>query len=202
MTAGADKPFAPASARNAAPILEALEVELADADNVFEIGAGTGQHAVHFAQALPGVHWQPSDLEDNLPGIRAWRDEAGLPNLAAPVALDVRHDGIPDAKYAAVYSANTAHIMAQDAVTEMFRIAAGVLEPGGVFCLYGPFREGGRHNAPSNAAFDESLKAQDPAMGIRDLESLDDLAAREGLVRRSRYAMPANNQLLVWEKSA
>ena len=201
MTAAA-KPFAPASARNASPILEALEVELAGADSVFEIGAGTGQHAVCFAEALPQVCWQPSDLEDNLPGISVWRDEAGLANLAAPVAFDVRDSAAPDATYAAVYSANTAHIMAPDAVAGMFRIAAAILEPGGVFCLYGPFREGGRHNAPSNADFDESLQSQDPAMGIRDIEILDELAARGGLVRRSRYAMPANNQLLVWEKSA
>lgn len=201
MSCCADKPFSVACDRNAGPILEVLETEFRSARDVLEIGSGTGQHAVRFAGALRHLAWQTSDLEQNHPGIRAWLDDAGLPNAIQPLALDVVTADLPAQSYSAVFSANTAHIMGEHAVAAMFALVGKVLVPGGAFCLYGPFREGGRFSSPSNADFDASLRRQDPRMGIRDIEMLDALAAQNGLCRKARYAMPANNEVLVWEQS-
>lgn len=194
------KQFAPAAERNGFPILEVLKHELGDAESVLEIGSGTGQHAVLFAAVLRHLVWQTSDLNLNHAGILACLHEADLPNIVEPIALDVRTAVMADSSYDAVYSANTAHIMAIDAVSKMFSLVARLLRPGGVFCLYGPFREQGRFNAPSNAAFDETLRRQDSSMGLRDLEALDDWASEGGLFRLRRYAMPANNLLIVWQQ--
>ena len=182
-----DKPCAPASARNAAPILGVLRRELRDRTRVFEIGSGTGQHAVTFAAALPGITWQTSDLVQSHDGIRAWIEESGLGNVLPPIAFDV-------------LSANTAHIMSYDAVRRMFALAGTMLRPGGIFCLYGPFSRGGRFSTASNATFDASLRARDPAMGIRDLDDVDGLAGENGMQRARTYAMPANNLLVVWAR--
>jgi cyclopropane fatty-acyl-phospholipid synthase-like methyltransferase len=194
------KPFSPAAGRNTRPILEVLQYEFAGLSRVLEIGSGTGQHAVAFAAEMPGLTWQTSDLEENLAGIRAWLEEARLANLRPPVELDVLTAVVPCERYDAVYSANTAHIMSLPAVRRMFALVGAALESGGVFCLYGPFRDRGRFNAESNAAFDRSLRAQDPAMGVRELEELDGLATQAGMQFQRRYAMPANNELVVWRK--
>ncbi len=195
-----DKPFASASARNAAPILGALRYELRDCSNVFEIGSGTGQHAVAFAAALPGVRWQTSDLEQSHDGIRAWIKESGLENVLPPLDFDVLSAAAPDADYDAVFSANTAHIMCFDAVRSMFELAGTMLSDAGIFCLYGPFSRGGKFSTPSNEAFDASLRARNANMGIRDLDDLEVLAGQNGLELARVYAMPANNLLVVWAR--
>ncbi len=166
---------------------------------MLEIGSGTGQHAVHFASRLGHLHWQTSDLDENHAGIIAWLAEAGLANVLAPISLDVSRASI-SARYDAVYSANTAHIMSFDAVIKMLALVGRVLRMGGVFCLYGPFRHFGQFNTSSNARFDASLRSRHAAMGIRDLEDLDRACAEHGLRRSSLYAVPSNNLVVVWQK--
>ena len=194
------KPFAPAAQRNSRAILGVLREEFSAAASVLEIGSGTGQHAVFFAAELPELNWQPSDIAENLPGIHAWVREASLPNVREPLELDVLTTPASAGSYDAVFTANTAHIMSFAAVERMFTMVAAVLNPGGAFVLYGPLGRDGAFNTPSNAAFHESLQRGDPEMGIRDLEDLDRLAA-EGRMRRVRlYAMPTNNNIVVWRK--
>ena len=194
------KPFAPAAERNASAILGVLRTEFREAAAVFEIGAGTGQHAACFAAALPHLDWQPSDVAENIHGIRAWVEEAALPNLREPITVDVLASVEMPTKYDGVFTANTAHIMSVAAVRRMFALTADALRPGGIFLLYGPMRRGGNFNTASNATFHESLQRSDPEMGIRDLEDLDGLAAAGGMRRERVYAMPANNHVVVWRK--
>ncbi len=198
----AELPDAPATARNRDPILEVLEQELADSRRVLEIGSGTGQHAVYFGAQLPHLVWQTSDLRANHAGIRAWIDAAGTANVRDPLPLDVLADADPDGDFDAVFSANTAHIMNIEAVVATFALAGRLLPDSAPFLLYGPFRTGGEFTSDSNAAFDRSLREQDPAMGIRDLEYLDELAASAALRRSALIAMPSHNFIAVWRKSA
>ena len=193
-------PFSQACENNKAPILAVLREALAGSRSVLEIGTGTGQHAVHFAPALRHLEWHTSDLPANHPGILAWLAAHPAPNLRPPLALDVRRRPWPAVAADAVFSANTAHIMPWPAVEAMIGGAAGLLPPGGLLLIYGPFRYRGEHTAPSNAAFDASLRRQDPAMGVRDAEALDDVAARGGLAPAADHAMPANNRLRIWRR--
>ena len=195
------KPFARPTGRNCQPILDVLRGEFRHANSVLEIGSGTGQHAVAFAAELGHLVWQTSDLDENHEGIRAWLTDAALPNLREPLSLDVHTAAMDGTVYDAAFSANTAHIMSIAAVEKMFALVADVLRISGVFCLYGPFRQGGEFNACSNAEFHKSLRSQDAAMGIRHLEDLDEFAATGGMRRERLYAMPANNLIVVWQKS-
>ena len=199
------RPSAPATERNQAPILEVLRTEFSGLQRVLEIGSGTGQHAVHFAAALPHLFWQTSDLPGNHAGIAAWIEFAGLPNVAAPLCLDVAswdaREQQHDAPFDAVFSANTAHIMSFPMVESMFRLVAELLPDEGLVCLYGPFKQDGSFSSESNASFDRSLKSQDSRMGIRDLEDLDRLAADGALARYADYAMPSNNLMVIWRKT-
>ena len=192
------KPDAPAARRNRDAILAVLKDELEGSTSLLEIGSGTGQHAVYFGRALPGVSWQTSDRGANHAGISSWLADAALDNVAAPLDLDVLQCATVSGNYDAVFSANTAHIMGLPAVECMFRITGRVLSGGGVFCLYGPFKIKGEFTSDSNERFDQSLKEQNPEMGIRDLEDLDRLATENGLARSNRYAMPANNMMAIW----
>jgi SAM-dependent methyltransferase len=194
------KPFSDACERNREPILSVLRRVFGDRTAVLEIGSGTGQHAAYFAPALPHLAWQPSDVAENLPGIRLWREEAQTPRLAQPIELDVDRP-FPDLEADAVFSANTCHIISWPQVERMFAAVAALLPKGGVFALYGPFNYGGKHTSPSNAEFDAWLRGRDPASGLRDLEAIDALAKRHRLVLEEDNAMPANNRLLVFRKS-
>ncbi|HSO06881.1 MAG TPA: DUF938 domain-containing protein [Pelomicrobium sp.] len=196
------KPYSEACERNQAPILALLRQWLRDGDRVLEIGSGTGQHAVYFGAALPDVVWQTADVVAHHAGIRAWLDEARLPNVLPPLALDVNAFDWPEAAFDAVFSANTAHIMSWPEVRRMVAGAARALRRGGVFVLYGPFRAGGVHTAESNARFDAALRAGDPFMGIRDREALAAEAAAAGLTLEEDVAMPANNRTLCWRKTS
>ncbi len=195
-----EKPFAEAAARNAAPILEVLRREFQDCRAVLEIGSGTGQHAVIFAGALPHLDWQTSDLQEHHAAIESWITASGLDNVHGPRLLDVRRADVEAHAVDGVFSCNTAHIMSAEAVKDMFALVGRTLRPGGVFCLYGPFRIGGRFNTDSNQQFDLSLRSRYPQMGIRDLEMLDATGDRHGLFRSALYAMPSNNFLAVWHK--
>ena len=196
------KPFAAAAARNAEPILGVLQHELRGCSTLFEIGSGTGQHAVTVAAAMPGLLWQTSDLEQSHAGIRAWIDEAGLENVLAPMAFDVLTAETGGKRYDAVFSANTAHIMSYAAVRRMFALVGAMLDEAGVFCLYGPFSQGGAFSTPSNEAFDASIRARNKAMGIRDLDDLEELATQHGMQLAGLYAMPANYLLTVWTRGS
>lgn len=193
------KPYAAACDENRDPILGVLRPLFADRRAVLEIGSGTGQHAVYFASALPHLTWQTSDVAAHLPGIRAWLDEARLPNLPPPLPLDVSIDW-PDRTFDAVFSANTAHIMSEPEVETMLRGVAGLLGEGGCFALYGPFSYDGQHTSASNARFDQSLRARDPRMGVRDAVRLAARAASLGLRLEADHAMPVNNRTLVWRR--
>ncbi len=196
-----EKPYSAACERNQAPILAVLQRHVAGCRHALEIGSGTGQHAVHFARALPQLIWQPSDRPDSLPGIHAWRDEAALPNLRAPLQLDVT--GVwPQQAYDLIYSANTLHIMAWPEVEQCFRQLPTVMAPEAWLVIYGPFKYGGRHTSDSNAAFDEQLRQGAPHRGLRDIEAVEALARAIGLRLHEDVAMPANNRCLVWRRMA
>jgi hypothetical protein len=192
-----DLPYSEACERNREPILEGLIPRMPDHGWVLEIGSGTGQHAVFFAPEFPRVSWQPSDLRDQLPGLGARIRAEGGPNVLPAIELDV--GGVwPDRRYAAAYSANTAHIMGWPSVCDMIAGVGPRLDPDGAFFLYGPFHAGGADTAESNAEFDRRLRARDPSMGLRDVDDLDAVARRHGMVLRERLEMPANNLLLVF----
>jgi cyclopropane fatty-acyl-phospholipid synthase-like methyltransferase len=197
----AHKPHAPACERNRDAILEVLRRSLPDRGRVLEIGSGTGQHAVYFAETLPGLLWQPTERAAALPGIEAWRAEAALPNLARPLCLDVARDPWPPGPYDAVFTADTLHIMSWDEVCALFAALQGVMASDAVLIVYGPFRFNGGHTADSNRAFDEWLQARSPAMGLRDFEAVDALARGAGLMLVERCAMPANNFCAVWRRA-
>jgi cyclopropane fatty-acyl-phospholipid synthase-like methyltransferase len=194
------KPFSESCVQNRDPILAVLRDALADRSHVLEIGSGTGQHAVDFGAALPHLRWQTADVPLYHAGIRAWLDDAALPNVLPPIALDVNLHDWRTGHYDAVFSANTLHIMSWDSVKQFFAGVGTVLAPGGVLVVYGPFNYDGAFTSASNARFDIWLKARDPVSGVRDFEAVDALAQAQELVLQQDVAMPANNRTLVWHK--
>jgi SAM-dependent methyltransferase len=189
----------PAPERNKGPILDVLRRVFPAAGRVLEIASGSGQHVVHFARHLPGLEFQPSDMDDeNLASIRAWRRDEQLGNVLEPVRLDVLDAAWPVGPCAAAFNANMIHIAPWPCAEALFGGLGRYLAAGGVFVQYGPFRIGGAHTADSNAAFDADLRRRNPAWGVRDLEAVETLARRQGLVLRERVPMPANNQSLVF----
>lgn len=197
----ADLPHSPAAERNRVPIGNVLERQLGSSGRLLEIGAGTGQHAVYLAARLPAWQWCPTDRAPTLPGLRARCEAEASDNVQAPLALDVLHDAWPEGPFDAAYSANTAHIMSWEGVCATFAGLERVLRVGGRYFLYGPFREHGRFDTPSNEAFDAGLRRQDPAMGLRDIEALESLAKRHQMEYQAAWEMPANNRLLVYLRS-
>ena len=192
--------YSGACERNKQPILEILQDTLVGHQLVLEIGSGTGQHAVYFAAHLDHLTWLPTDIPAALPPLQARIDLEGTDNIRLPVALDVARSAWNVPKVDAVFTANTLHIISWDLIVDCFAGIGRHLEPGGVLCVYGPFRYRGAYTTDSNARFDVSLKLQDPLMGIRDFEAVDRLAEAQGLSLLADHAMPANNQLLVWQR--
>ena len=197
------KQHAPATERNREPIAAVLARELPASGTVLEIAAGTGEHAVFFAGAFPALRWQPTDpSSEALASIAAYRADYPGDNLAAPLLLDAAApDSWPIAEAAAILCINMVHISPWEATLGLFRGAARILGtggPGAPLILYGPYIEPGVETAPSNLDFDRSLKARNPAWGLRDLAEVDRVAADHGLARAGRYAMPANNLTLVY----
>ena len=191
------KPFSPACERNQDAILAVLRAQFADRKHVLEIGSGTGQHAVHFALALPQLIWQTSDVPANLSGIRQWLDDARRPNTPPPLAFDI--NGAPPAgRFDAIFSANTLHIMAWPEVQRLFEGLPALMADDAVLTVYGPFNHDGAFTSPSNAAFDAALRADHPQRGIRDFEAVDALARSAGLALVENRAMPANNCCITW----
>jgi len=192
----------PSTARNRDPILAVLRPRLPARGSVLEIAAGAGEHAVHFAAALPGLSWRPSDPDpEALASIAAWRDHAALPNLLPPLRLDVAdQDAWPAGPFDAVVNINMIHISPWTATEGLLRGAGRILAPGGTLFLYGPYIEADVPTAPSNLAFDASLKSRDPAWGLRRLDEVMALAARHGLELAERITMPANNLSLFFRQ--
>jgi cyclopropane fatty-acyl-phospholipid synthase-like methyltransferase len=194
------KPYSEACEKNQSAILEVLQDVLSRQHHVLEIASGTGQHAVHFGRALPHLTWQTSELPHNHAGIRAWLDEAALPNVLPPVALDVTDTHWPAGVVDAVFNANTVHIVSEPEVERMFAGIARTLSAGGILCLYGPFNYHNKFTSESNARFDVWLKSRNPESGIRDFEAIDQLAKTHGLRLLQDVAMPSNNRTLVWQR--
>ncbi|HKR86637.1 MAG TPA: DUF938 domain-containing protein [Phenylobacterium sp.] len=192
----------PATARNREPILGVLKPRLPAAGLVLEIAAGAGEHAVHNAAALPHLQWRPTDADpEALASIEAWRAHAGPPNLLAPLRLDAADpDAWPVERADAVVAINMVHISPWASTEGLMAGAARVLPAGGLLCLYGPYLERDVETAPSNLAFDESLRRRNPAWGLRRVEAVAELAAGQGLDLAERIPMPANNLSLVFRR--
>ncbi len=192
------KSFSQSCENNKGPILDVLLPLLRRQRACLEIGSGTGQHAAFFAARLPHLVWQTSDVAGNHASIDAWID--GVDNARPPMMLDVDGDDWPARRYDAAFSANTAHIMHWPTVVNMFHGVSGILEPGAVFALYGPFNYQGEYTSPSNQRFDRTLRASDPGMGIRDYEAVVELASSAGMTLLADHDMPANNRTLLWQR--
>lgn len=194
------KQRAPATERNKDVIREVLARELPEAGVVLEIASGTGEHALHFAAAFPHLTWQPSDPDEAArASITAWRADAGLPNLAAPLALDVTAPW-PIARADAIVCINMIHISPWEATLALFAGAADRLPPGGLLYTYGPYRFDGV-TAPSNVEFERWLHGKDPRFGVRDVRELTVAAGERGLVLCGAVAMPANNHSLLFRRA-
>ena len=197
-----DLPFSQACENNKAPILAVLQQAFADCTKVLEVGSGTGQHAVHFAAALPHLTWQASDQRHYLTDLTERLCRAKLPNLPLPVPLDICQDVAPAQRFDALFSANTLHIMPWPVVEQFFSRLNELLCQQATLCIYGPFNYNGGFTCASNQAFDASLKHRDPAMGIRDISAVVTLATAAGFTLLQDHSMPANNRLLQFERSA
>lgn len=193
--------YAPAAERNRGPILEVLRRLVPERARVLEVASGTGQHAAFFAAALPGTRWQPSEADPSaFASIAAWAKSEGARNMAEPVFLDAAAAPWPVGTFDAVYCANLIHIASWSASLGLLRGAERHLAPGGLLVLYGPFRVDGGHTSASNAAFDRSLRAQDPRWGVRDLREVEARAAERRLCLVEQVDMPANNLVVVFQR--
>ncbi|MDO6461561.1 DUF938 domain-containing protein, partial [Granulosicoccaceae sp. 1_MG-2023] len=196
------KPYADAAEENKTVVLPLIARFLPGVDEVLELGSGTGQQIVYFAGQYPQVRWQATDLPENLPGIQAWIDAAGLDNLPPAQALDVAQPHWPFAPQSLIYTSNTLHIMSKDHVRMLFCRLAEVLNEGGHFLVYGPFRFADQPFAQSNARFDRFLRERDPRSGIRDFEEICAFAQANGLAHQESIALPHNNHMLVFRREA
>ncbi len=194
-----DKPYSPSCERNRQPILDVLGAAFADRRKVLEIGSGTGQHAIHFAAALPYLLWQTSERTEQLAGLRLWLDEAALPNTPPPLNLEVTGRW-PEDRFDAIFTANTLHIMAWSEVQALFVKLPDVTCSEATLIVYGPFNRNGRFTSISNEAFDARLKTQGAHMGIRNIEAVDALAHEAGFMLQDDLSMPTNNRCRIWQR--
>lgn len=194
-------PTAPAAERNKGPILEVLRDHLPSEGLVLEVACGTGQHACHFAAALPTLEWQPTDPDPAAVETTAARvRSAAMRNLRPPLRMDVHDQPWPVAAFDALVCINLLHISPWSATEALFAGAAAGLAPGGVIVVYGPFRMDGQHTAASNEAFDRQLRRRDARWGVRDVEAVDSEASRQGFTLDGTLPLPANNHCLVWHR--
>lgn len=199
------KPFSDACDENKRPILSVIQHYFSKATTVLEIGSGTGQHAVFFAEQLPHLQWYCSDQLIHHAGINQWLAEFRQTNISGPFELDVRQPDWPqtdgaDGNFTGIFSANTVHIMSWPEVKLMFLGISQRLANDGYFCLYGPFNYDGEYSSASNEQFDRFLKGRDPQSGICDLAELQKLASSVGMALIKDHEMPVNNRILVWQK--
>ncbi len=200
------KPFSESCEQNKDVILKIIKPLLSSSQSLFEIGSGTGQHAIYFPQAMPHLQWYTSDRYEAVKGIQLWIDEycidGQLKNIHSPVILDVMQENWPELKVDAVYTANSLHIMHWHEVQSFFDQAPTLLNSGGIMLVYGPFNYSGQYTSDSNRRFDGWLKDREPNSGIRDFSAVDELAKNNGLHLLDDYEMPANNRILCWQKDA
>ncbi len=197
--------FSQACENNKQPILDILQQEFRQSTHVLEVGSGTGQHSVYFAPRLAHLIWQTSDVLAHHAIINAWHTAHPAPNLYAPLAFDLAVDPLPislasNQPYDAVFTANTLHIISWSLVEKLFELVGNALPLNGKFIIYGPFNENGNYTSAGNQQFDISLRQRDPESSIRHLEDILALAKTHHLRLSNKYAMPANNQLLVFQK--
>jgi len=203
----ANLPFSQACENNKDAILTIIQKELKDSRHVFEIGSGTGQHSVYFASQLPHLKWQTSDVAANHDTIKAWHATYPAANLYAPLPFDLVQSSLPynpsiDQSYDAIFTANTLHIISWLLVERLFTLATDALPLHGKLIIYGPFNDEGCYTSEGNRQFDAGLRQRDPNSGIRDKENIIDLATQHDLTLSATHRMPANNQLLVFRKTA
>ena len=196
------KRHAPATARNRQPILDVLQSRLPAEGVVLEVASGSGEHIVHFAEALPDLVFQPSDPSaEARASIDDWVQTEGLGNVRGALALDAAGDAWPIERADAVLCCNMIHIAPWEAAVGLISGAARLLAEGGMLYLYGPYRRDSRHTAPSNEAFDRDLRQRNPAWGVRDLETVAALAAAQGFTSPEIIDMPANNLSLLFKRT-
>ena len=198
--------YAPATERNREAILNVLKQALPAAPDdprpVLEIGSGSGEHVVYFAQHFPALIWQPTEAStEALPSIQGWIEHTGSTNVAAPMVLDVNQSPWPIAQATAIIAINVIHYSPWESTQALLQGAADILPANGVLYLYGPYKRNGAHTAPSNEAFEGWLKARNPAFGVRDLDTLVSLAQAHGLILDRVVEMPANNLSVVLRRA-
>jgi hypothetical protein len=191
------KPFSQACENNKDAILQVIQTVFSQPTTVWEIGSGTGQHACYFARHLPHLEWQPTDRQENIPGIRLWQEDAQLANLKPPLTLDVTDAVWPCKAIDALFTGNTLHIMSWEEVQSFFDRLAVHLNAKALVCIYGPFNYNGAYTSNSNAHFDQWLKSQNTLSGIKNFEDILFLATAMGFSLLNDFTMPANNRLLV-----
>ncbi len=209
MTLQDARQYAPATDRNREPILEVLLQVLPRSGTILEIASGTGEHAVFFASRLKDYMWLPTDIDpQRRASIIAWTEYIGCNNIYPPLELDVREpvwaveEGAVTSPITAIVNINMIHISPWSACLGLMAGAGRILKAGGILYLYGPFKQGGEHTAPSNAAFDESLRAQNPEWGVRNLDDVVAVASAQNFTLKQTSQMPANNLSVVFQRSA
>ena len=197
------KGFAPAAERNRQPILDVLRQALPATGLVLEVASGTGQHAIFFSEHLPDLQWQPTDASSEaLRSISAWVDATARENLLPPLEFDVRSPHWPVTRADALVCINMIHISPWETTEALFRGASKLLTGSSPLVTYGPYRLHGEHTAPSNEAFDQSLRSRNARWGVRDIDELSELGERTGFALQERVGMPANNMTLIWAREA
>ena len=197
-----NKPNAPSCEQNQQDILDVLQALFTNPGEVLEIGSYTGQHAVFFTEHLPHINWQPGDLEEAHAGMNMWFSEVEHNRISAPLVLDVDMPEWNVDKKDYVFSANVTHIISSEQTTKMFKHVGEVLKPGGLFAQYGPFNYNRNYTSESNANFDIWLKQRNPQSCIKHFETIEALASENGMKLFKDIEMPANNRILVWQKSS
>jgi len=195
-----NKPFSQACENNKQPILEVISSYFKAGDRVLEIGSDTAQHALYFCEQLPELSWIPSEIPENMETLKAGLAGEELSNLAPPETLDVTQKNWPVSGLDGLFSANCLHIMPAAFNVDFFRGACEVLKQDAILCVYGPFKYQGEFTSESNAGFDLWLKERNPLSGIRNFETINQLAIENGFELQEDRAMPANNQCLIWQK--
>ena len=195
------KPYSESCDQNKEPIFSVIEPLLSRCSDVLEVGSGTGQHAIYFAEKMPYLRWHTSDCAAYLKGINAWLDDAELPNVMPPLELDVSTSPWPRLNTDAIFTANSLHIMHQQDVVNFMVGAADLITEEGSLVIYGPFNYNGLYTSASNERFDQWLRDRDPLSGIKDFEDIEALANRNGMSLCDDYEMPANNRILHFKKA-
>lgn len=196
-----NKPYSESCVQNREPILDVISPIFSTASAVLEIGSGTGQHAIYFAEKMPHLTWYTSDRRSYIDGINMWLEDAGLANVIPPIELDVTADHWPVSGVDAVFTANSVHIMGQREVESLMEGVGKLLSEQGSLVIYGPFNYAGSYTSESNARFDQWLKSRDPESGIKDFEEILSLADQNGMRLVADHTMPANNRILHFTKT-